>query len=205
MTVDAASLQFAQAIAAAGLTPPENVVADGALHRFASNGKATDDAGYYVFHAGDIPFGSFGCFRSGIKRRWRFDVGRRLTEDELRAHIKAQLEDRKRRQEEREFDRVASAMMADDIWAKVYPAKPDHPYLVAKGIEPHHARQWAGRLVIPLWDGEQLQSLQYINEQGEKRFLRKSRIDGLFASFGPVEGTSPASQKASLPPPPSAK
>jgi putative DNA primase/helicase len=183
--------QFAQAIAAVGLTPPQNFVADGALHRFASSGKAGDDAGYYVFHAGDIPLGSFGCFRSGIKRRWRFDIGRRLTEDELRARVKTEIEDRKRRQEEREFDPVASAMMADDAWVKAYPAKRDHPYLVAKGIQPHHARQWAGRLVIPLWNGEQLESLQYIDAGGEKRFLRKARVDGLFTSFGTVEGDSP--------------
>ena len=93
-------LQFAKAIAAAGLTPPKNVIADGALHRFASNGKAADDAGFYIVHDGAIPFGSFGCFRSGIKRRWHFDVGRRLTEDELRARFKTEIEDRKRRQEE---------------------------------------------------------------------------------------------------------
>ena len=71
--------QFAQAIAAAGLTSPPEIVADGRLHRFASNGNASDDAGYYTLHDGEIPFGSFGCFRSGIKRRWRFDAGRRLT------------------------------------------------------------------------------------------------------------------------------
>jgi hypothetical protein len=108
--------------------------------------QSNDDAGYYVFH--EIPFGSFGCFRAGTKKRWRFDIGRPLTDDELRAHLQVQALDRKRRQEEREFDHVAAAAMADDAFAKAYPARPDHPYLVAKKIKPHHARQWAGRLVV---------------------------------------------------------
>ncbi len=60
-------IQFVQAIAAAGLTPPPEIVADGRLHRFASNGNASDAAGYYTLHDGEIPVGSFGCFRSGIK------------------------------------------------------------------------------------------------------------------------------------------
>ncbi len=51
--------QFADAISAAGLTPPETVEADGELHRFASNGKRSDDAGWYVFDADGI---AAGCF-----------------------------------------------------------------------------------------------------------------------------------------------
>lgn len=183
--------QFAAAIAAAGLTPPMHIVTDGVLHRFASNGNPNDDAGYYVFHDSGIPVGSFGCFRTGIKGRWRFDVGRQLTADEQKAVLQVQIEDRRRRQEEREFNRVAGKAMADDAFEIAYPAKPKHPYLIRKNIKPHHARQWCGRLVIPLWDGELLQSLQYISEDGEKRFLRKARVDGLFTSFGKLEGEAP--------------
>ena len=34
--------QFIDAITNSGLTPPVNVIDDGELHRFSSNGKATD-------------------------------------------------------------------------------------------------------------------------------------------------------------------
>ena len=44
---------------------------------------------------------------------------------------------------------------------------------------------------VPLWNGEQLESLQYIDAEGQKRFLRRARIDGLFTSFGTVEGDTP--------------
>ena len=51
--------QFRDAIQAAGLTPPEMIEPDGGLHRFASNGKRTDDAGWYVMHDDGIPAGGF--------------------------------------------------------------------------------------------------------------------------------------------------
>ena len=39
---------FQSAIAAAGLTPPDTIIADGKIHRFTTNGKRGDDAGRYV-------------------------------------------------------------------------------------------------------------------------------------------------------------
>lgn len=41
---------FRQAIEQAGLTPPVPIIADGKLHRFASNGDRADDAGWYVLY-----------------------------------------------------------------------------------------------------------------------------------------------------------
>jgi putative DNA primase/helicase len=55
--------QFRDAIQAAGLTPPEVIDADGKLHRFASNGKRGDTAGWYVLHDDGILAGSFGDWR----------------------------------------------------------------------------------------------------------------------------------------------
>ena len=49
---------FREAIHTAGLTPPEVIEADGRLHRFASNGRRGDDAGWYVFHVDGIPAGA---------------------------------------------------------------------------------------------------------------------------------------------------
>ena len=61
---------FRQAIAEAGLHPPARIVADGALHRFASSGKRGDDAGWYAFHSDSIPSGAFGCWRLGTWETW---------------------------------------------------------------------------------------------------------------------------------------
>ena len=71
--------QFRAAIHDAGLHPPEVIEPDGKLHRFASNGRRSDDAGWYVFHDDGIPAGAFGDWRTGASEGWRADIGRRLS------------------------------------------------------------------------------------------------------------------------------
>jgi putative DNA primase/helicase len=97
--------QFRAAIRAAGITPPKAIIPDGKLHRFASNGKPSDDAGWYIFHDDGIPAGAFGDWRGGLSETWRADVDRELTPREKAAHrarVKAmrrerEAEDAKRR------------------------------------------------------------------------------------------------------------
>ena len=81
-----ATEQFRKAIHSAGLHPPEVIEPDGKLHRFASNGKRSDDAGWYVFHDDGIPAGAFGDWRGGLSETWRADIGRRLSPQEEAAH-----------------------------------------------------------------------------------------------------------------------
>ena len=67
--------QFRSAIAGVGLTPPDTIEADGEVHRFASNGKRGDDAGWYVLHGDGLPAGTFGCWRLGISENWNASAG----------------------------------------------------------------------------------------------------------------------------------
>jgi hypothetical protein len=63
------------AIQEAGLHPPEVIEPDGNLHRFPSNGKRGDDAGWCVLHLdGIIPAGAFGDWRSGVRLKWQADI-----------------------------------------------------------------------------------------------------------------------------------
>src|SRR4051812_47561513 len=73
--------QFRAAMQAKGLEPDE-IIADGAIHRFATNADREDDAGWYVLHADGIPAGAFGDWREGISETWRYDPGRELTAEE---------------------------------------------------------------------------------------------------------------------------
>ena len=82
--------QFRAAIRNAGLTPPELIEPDGKLHRFASNGKRSDDAGWYVLYDDGIPAGAFGDWRTGASETWRADIGRALSPSEEAQH-RAQL------------------------------------------------------------------------------------------------------------------
>ena len=177
--------QFRTAIQDAGLTPPEVIKADGQLHRFASNGKRRDDAGWYVFHDDDFPAGAFGDWRTGMSENWRANIGRRLSSREevaYRARVEAM-----RRERDAEGERHRAAARATEIWQAAPPATDDHAYLVSKGIASYGLRVHDGALVIPVREGADLHSLQFVSADGTKRFLRDGRVRGCYFSIGTPE------------------
>jgi putative DNA primase/helicase len=133
--VDNAIEQFRTAIYNAGLTPPEVIKADGKLHRFASNGKRHDDAGWYVYYNDGIPAGAFGDWRSGTSERWRADIGCRPSHEETAHH--ARLESRRSEREADDAQRKAEARdKAVAIWQSSMPARGTlvEIYLKSRGI-----------------------------------------------------------------------
>ena len=56
-----------------------------------------------------------------------------------------------------------------------------------KGIEPHGIRVHKGKLVIPIWSDEKLQSLQFIAPDDDKRFLSGGRTKGGYYEIGKPE------------------
>ncbi len=187
LSLDDALTQFRDAIQAAGLEPPEMIEADGRLHRFASNGKASDDAGWYVFHADGVPAGAFGDWRTSVSQTWRADIGRRLSTAEEAAH-RERIEAIKREREAEEARQRAKAReRAAAIWNNATPAS-EHPYFNAKGIKSHGLRVHNGLLVVPMRDGQELHSLQFISGEGEKRFLTGGRVSGCYNSIGKPDG-----------------
>ncbi|MGI8425282.1 MAG: AAA family ATPase [Actinomycetota bacterium] len=91
-----------------------------------------------------------------------------------------------RREREREEARrhAEAREEAGVIWKASKPAPSDHPYLVAKGVKPHGLRVHEGALVIPVRDGAELHSLQFIGPEGNKRFLIGGRVVGCYFSIG---------------------
>ena len=164
--------EFRSAIAEAGLTPPAFISTDGKLHRFSSDGRRADRAGWYVYHNGDIPAGAFGCWRGDLSVTWRADIGRSLTPEEERAH-KARMEAAQRKREEEEIKvRAQARAKAASLWQAARPAPAAHPYLDRKRIKAHGLRSHLGELVVPLRDTEsELHSLQFIAADGRKQFL----------------------------------
>lgn len=78
--------QFKQAMAHAGLPPPEAICPDGAIHRFSTNGKKGDTSGWYVFHADGIPAGAFGDWRQGLSQDWSSKERSAMSPEEWQAH-----------------------------------------------------------------------------------------------------------------------
>lgn len=56
------------------------------MHRFSTNGKRGDVAGWYVMHDDGIPAGAFGCWRMGLHQTWSAKPERAMTEAERAAH-----------------------------------------------------------------------------------------------------------------------
>jgi putative DNA primase/helicase len=63
--------QFTEAMHTAGLCSRDSVVADGKLHRFASqDDKSGKRSAWYVLHLDGIPAGAFGSWKTGEYRVW---------------------------------------------------------------------------------------------------------------------------------------
>lgn len=170
---------FRQAIAQAGLTPPETILADGKLHRFSSNGDRADDAGWYVLHIDGIPAGSFGDWRSGLKQNWCAKPDREMSAKERHEHgIRVECALRQRETDER-LRHAEAAQRAQQFWNGAKPAPANHPYLMRKSIHPHGLRVDAeGRLIVPVMIDGTLSSLQYIDTEGGKLFLPGGAVQG---------------------------
>ena len=59
---------FRRAIEAAGSRPPDQIIADGKIHRYPTNGSASKKSGWYILFADDFPAGKFGDWRTGLER-----------------------------------------------------------------------------------------------------------------------------------------
>jgi putative DNA primase/helicase len=180
--------QFRDAIRAAELEPPEVIEPDGKLHRFPTNGKRGDDSGWYVLHLDGIPAGAFGDWRTGLSETWRADIGRHLSPEEeaaYRAHVETL---RRQREAEEARYRTEAARKAKAIWEAAAPATENHPYLVTKRLNSYGLRVHSGKLIVPMREGDALHSLQFIAQNGDKRFLTGGRVAGCYFLIGEPDG-----------------
>ncbi len=176
---------FRNAMMDGGVNPPSDITADGELHRFATNGRASDRAGFYVLHCDQIPAGLFGCWRDGIESTWRFDLGRKFSREESASHRLTILELRKKRDAERTKEQESARKRSHRIWNAAKPAPDDHPYLIAKKIKPHCARLHQSNLIIRKLDtAGQIHSLQNITPEGDKFFTTGGATKGLYFPIG---------------------
>ena len=168
--------QFKDAIQVTGLVPPDEVIADGNLHRFSTNGKKQGRAGWYVLHCdGAIPAGCFGDWRTGLSENWRANLGRDLTPaEERQCQITVKRLQKARTKEKAE--RQAKAKEKAFRIIKESPVCTDHPYLTKKNIQAHGVLLHEDKIVVPVYCNGSIESLQTIDESGEKRFLSISFI-----------------------------
>lgn len=176
---------FRDAVAAAGIKPPEFVEADGQLHRFSMNGKSGDDAGWYVLHADGIPAGMFGCHRRDITETRSARKPSDMTPDERTAHRRRIAETKFQRDAERERIHAEARKGASEIWQRAQPETGEHRYLRDKGVNAYGIRSDGERLIVPMHDtAGTLHSVQYIDPRGDKRYLSGGRVSGCYHAIG---------------------
>lgn len=180
--------QFRDAIRSAGLEPP-SIIEPGKLYRFGTSGKRGDDAGWCKLFD-DGRGGAFGDFRSGLSETWQARRDKPFTGAELEAFKQRCERERHEREAEEARRRAEAASKSAAIWKAAQPATGDHPYLIRKRVKAHGARLHNGALVIPMRDGGELHSLQFIGPDGEKRFLTGGRVAGCYFSIGNPKGAA---------------
>lgn len=192
--VQEALCQFRDAMAARGIIPPENLLADGKIHRCdtaGTNGRKNgkNDASY-LLHLDGIPAGGFENHQDGLGwQDWCANIRRTLTAAE-NAALKTRIAEAQAKREAEEAARHKEAQAkASDVWQKAKPCA-SHPYLASKGIAgAYGAKEYNGALVLPVHDkGGALHSLQFIDEKGEKRFLTGGRKSGCYFAIGKPDG-----------------
>ena len=179
---------FRDAIRAAGFEPPAEVI-PGKWHRYSTNGRRSDTAGY-AFMFQDERGGIFGDFRTGEEHTWQAERTDTWTPDQRREHAERIAKAKQER------DRLLAEQHAQvrkdvaEIWGKAADATDDHPYLAAKGVKAYGLKLQGDALLVPMKDNSgTLHSLQYIYPNGRKLFHPGGRIKGCYTGIGRPEGS----------------
>lgn len=182
---------FHDAMTAAGIGYKGAIKADGDLHRFRVEGDKNGTLnGWYVLHVDGIPSGAYGSWKHQISGTWSAKAQADLTPAERAEHKRRMDAARKAKEAEEQAIRQAAREKAAAIWSASLPAPDDHSYLARKGVKAHGLRLSRGALVLPMRDSSGvIHSLQFIDAEGNKRFLSGGRKKGCYFAIGTPTGT----------------
>jgi putative DNA primase/helicase len=189
---------FKSSIRSCGMNPPDTIQPD-KFNRFPGVGKKQgDDAGWCKLFD-DGRSGVFGDFSTGLDEYWQADNNRLYTTEERQAfHVRCEAE-RKARDIEQRKQYAEAANKAAEIMAAANVDPAQHPYAFKKGCSMGEKvkrgawaqRGWTDALLIPLYgeDG-QLWTLEAINTDGEKDYLKGGRKRGCFHPLDKIRGAN---------------
>ncbi len=165
-------MTLTQAITAAGMTPPANIV-PGRWMRFPGAGKGRiNRAGWCRMISETLAI--YGDWSTGLTETWKDDAHR---DDETTARLLQQARERQFTAERRRTE-AEGARRAQQLLDAAIPNP--HPYLAAKGFPSALGLVYGEHLLVPVRDAydQRLLSLQQISPDGEKRFLHGARARG---------------------------
>lgn len=160
-----------------GIELPENIIADGKLHRFKIDGdKGGKLSGAYKLHLDGRPAGFVMNFKTDAKSNWKYtDPNYKkepVTPEKIKADAERKIEYARKAEQASKADienKAQAAIRARQEWNNTK-ASDHNPYAERKGIQLHNARisEYKGeqQLIIPLQDKTgKLVSLQRIKEK----------------------------------------
>ncbi|MBF0588672.1 MAG: toprim domain-containing protein [Magnetococcales bacterium] len=183
---------FADVLRQAGLQLSAPPISDHAIHRaYVQGDKKGSRNGWYVLYDDGIPAGAYGNWKEGESgQTWCARTEQPLTEAQRRTYKRRMKTAIRKRDQARKEAHQAAAERAKGELNKATTANPDHPYFKSKAVLPHGVLQSGELLIIPVHDAEGvLQSLQTINWNGGKRFLKGSKKSGGMFVLGKIEGS----------------
>jgi putative DNA primase/helicase len=181
--------EFRDAIQSAGLIPPD-MIEPGKFHRFPGEGKRNGNTAAWCKLFPDGIGGIYGDHSTGFTADWQARRETPYTQAEREVFKRQAAETKAQDEAERKDKQAEAAIKAAGMWKAAMPAPEGHPYLIRKGIKPSGARLHNDALVIPMRAGGEIQSLQFIGPDGDKRFLTGGRVTGCYFSMGNPKGAA---------------
>ena len=189
--------EFAEAMRSAGLsTQGDHPIMDGKRHRVpVEGGKKGALDGFYVGHLDGHPAGRIINNKTGTDITWK-SKGYALSDQE-KAKLQAEAAEKlAQRAAEQDKLQEATAQRVGRQMADLVPVEQPTPYLQAKGIEAHagvFTDREGQKTYIPAFDaGGKQWTMQYIQEDGTKRFAKDSKKEGCFHPVGGIDALAAA-------------
>ena len=189
--------EFADALRTiGGLVTGEHPIMDGRTHRIAVEGdRKGETAGFYVAHLDGHPAGYIKNNRTGVELTWR-SKGYCLDPQEKATLAAEAVGKLAARAEEQAQQHAASAQRVSRQLAELVPVVEPTPYLRDKGIAVQagvFTDKEGQTTYVPAFDVEGTQwTMQYIQQDGTKRFAKDSRKEGCFHPVGGMEALARA-------------
>lgn len=171
-----------------GLTPAQ-IIPDGNLHRFDVE-KPNDKAGWYIYFPGDIAAGAFGNWKTGQKEKWCSRSFSALSPKDQKEYEKKQKQAKEKRQQVEAENHARAEKEVLNFLHNTSPCPPDYQYLKDKGIQPHGVLTDGKDIIVPIYVGGQIKSLQRIKTDGTKKFHPGGKIKGGCYPIGNFEGAT---------------
>ncbi|EDA7616284.1 toprim domain-containing protein, partial [Salmonella enterica subsp. enterica serovar Typhimurium] len=166
-------------------------IMDGEKHRITVEGdKKGEKSGFYIIHTDGHPAGFMQNNRTKEELRWSSKGY--VQSDEEKALLRAQAAQKQaEKAAQQQKDHESSAKRVEKQLAKLNEPQQQTAYLEKKGLQVHKGvftDKEGQKTFIPAYDVQGKQwTMQYINEDGTKRFAKNARKEGCFHVVGGLD------------------